>query len=215
MRGSILPSQHRKRTRIADTTIPHAHTLTTLLVPHELEPPLRHPPLLPSPQLLAPILPCRPLPRAKHLQRSHHNPNRMPSTDRIPRLAQIRQERLMRAGLDGAHAESIDVGDGGVDGGFGAGFGLGFGGEVVACCCCCRGYCCCRGDLRGGGGRGGGGGGGEGGFARGGEKGARERERHRRSSGRRLRGRDVVRVAEAGAPVAEIRGHDEDGGRVR
>jgi len=83
--------------------------------------------------------------------------------------------------------------DGGVDGGSRAGLGLRSGGEMVAhrrcCCCCCRG--------------------GRGGFH------GWERNKGRTGGGRRRDDGDVVRIIKAGAPVAEIRRHDEHGGRVR
>lgn len=97
--------QNRKSARITDTALPDPHHLPAPLIPHE--PKL---PLPPSPQPLQP---------------RQHNPNRMPPTNRIPRLAQHLKPALMRPPLASAHALEIHALDALVDrrvrGGFGAG----------------------------------------------------------------------------------------------
>ena len=101
-------SQHRKRTPITNATIADPDAPTTLFVADELKP---------AP-LLAPFIPCASsLPlctpsiflRPQNLQRSHDDPDRMAPTHRIRRLAQIRQELLVRARLDGSHGLFIDL----------------------------------------------------------------------------------------------------------
>jgi len=83
---------HSKRTSITHTTLPHPHHLPTPLIPHKLKTPHFPPTPTPLPHLLHP---------------RHHNPNRMPSTNRIPRLLQRLQPRHMAPALTSTDALEI------------------------------------------------------------------------------------------------------------
>jgi len=87
----------RISTSITHTTLPHPRPRPTPLIPHKPKTPHPLPPLpAPLPHLLHP---------------RHHDPNRMPSTNRIPRLLQRLQPRHMAPTLARAHALEIHAFD--------------------------------------------------------------------------------------------------------
>ena len=102
--------QNSKPGNVANTTIPHAHHITTPLISNELELPI-------GPTGTLALVSWKSSLRFLHTR--HEHADGMTSAHRIPRVLEDVGESFVLAGRDGTHTCSVDVGDGLVDPGRG------------------------------------------------------------------------------------------------